>query len=423
MSDYSDEEFENDENVAVSTDNSTYKFSKKTNHTSHPSSNSKDEAIEPRKPAKPPANDGKKERPTQRVISNSSIPSSIVPVSGKEKKKKKKAEKKRIKKEKKRAKKERKARKIEEDEEKFESRIWNESAEGYRNGRSRFRMSCDQMREKDFGEGESMGGTRVGSSLMHTAYAGDAHIDDLDRVLNPSKKKKEGRKSSGGHDSNSEDSDTREDLEYGMEVIASVTSRAEQAWKCDIKETDASGWTALHYAASKGHSDVIRRLIKMAGNSDGIEGDGGEENNGNDDDVSYVDFQDTLMGWTPLHLSCVELHTDAIVALLESGANPTIGDDVGDRPIDVISKKPKMSKKRAKIRKLLKDAMRENWGNEDVWGVSSDEDDYGSATDEETTSEEEEEGREESEEDSDNDNDNDNDNESNRNDSDYSESD
>ena len=98
-----------------------------------------------------------------------------------------------------------------------------------------------------------------------------------------------------------------------------------------------------------------------------------------DEDAPFVDFQDTMMGWTPLHLACVELHLDAIKELLDGGANPTIADDVGDRPLDVIPRKDVMSKKRSEIRKVVRE-----WGKkddvDDLWGVSSD-DDFGSASD------------------------------------------
>ena len=91
----------------------------------------------------------------------------------------------------------------------------------------------------------------------------------------------------------------------------------------------------MHWAASKGHAETIKRLIRQIGKG---EQQGGDEDaggvGGGEEDTPYVDFQDGLLGWTALHLACVELHLDAVKELLRGGADPGVRDDVGDRPLD-----------------------------------------------------------------------------------------
>ena len=143
------------------------------------------------------------------------------------------------------------------------------------------------MKKNGYDDGEATGGTKVASSLMHAAYAGDQHIDDVEQILKPEggkatkKKKKKSRSDDNGY-SSSDDSLTREDLSYGKEVIANQTKCAPQVWNCDLKETDESGWTALHYAASKGHGDTIAKLLRAAGKKRS----GNEDLEGSDPTVS-----------------------------------------------------------------------------------------------------------------------------------------
>jgi len=327
------------------------------------------------------------------------IPSAAVPVSSKKakaaKKERKEAKKaaKRDKKEVKRRERERERERELPEETTFESRIWNTSAEGFKNGRSRFRMNAAMMRSKDFDEHACTGGTKFASSLMHTAYSGDDHLDDLKKILHLSSSSPKKNYSS----SSSSESETEI---YGKDIITRLASRAPQNWRCDVQEVDDSGWSALHYAASKNNAETIRTIVKEAEAGSGSAEDhitGGAEN-----DIPFVDFQDKLMGWTALHLACVELHLEAVSALLDSGANPTIQDDGGDRCLEVVPKKSEKttSIKRGRIRSLLKKKIREFSGEAaDVWDVSSDDSDFGSGIDD-SSSEEEDEEEEESDSDS-----------------------
>ena len=139
----------------------------------------------------------------------------------------------------------------------FESRIWNTSAEGFKNGRSRFRMNAAMMRSKDFDEHACTGGTKFASSLMHTAYSGDDHLDDLKKILHLSSSSPKKNYSS----SSSSESETEI---YGKDIITRLASRAPQNWRCDVQEVDDSGWSALHYAASKNNAETIRTIVKEA---------------------------------------------------------------------------------------------------------------------------------------------------------------
>ena len=70
----------------------------------------------------------------------------------------------------------------------------------------------------------------------------------------------------------------------------------------DPNGTDRHGWTALHWATSKGHSAVLEVLID------------------NDSDVNAADF---INGWTPLHLSAINNQLGAAETLLDAGASST----------------------------------------------------------------------------------------------------
>lgn len=92
----------------------------------------------------------------------------------------------------------------------------------------------------------------------------------------------------------------------------------------DPNGTDRHGWTALHWATSKGHSAVLEVLID------------------NDSDVNAADF---INGWTPLHLSAINNQLGAAETLLDAGASCSIKDKYGDYPKDCV--------RRSKARKNL----------------------------------------------------------------------
>lgn len=60
------------------------------------------------------------------------------------------------------------------------------------------------------------------------------------------------------------------------------------------------GWSAMHFAASYGHTACIKKLLKLKG------------------DVSARTYR---FGWTPLHYAAHDGHDDACEALLLGGAN------------------------------------------------------------------------------------------------------
>mmetsp|Transcript_17715 Transcript_17715/g.43968 ORF Transcript_17715/g.43968 Transcript_17715/m.43968 type:complete len:243 (-) Transcript_17715:129-857(-) len=71
-------------------------------------------------------------------------------------------------------------------------------------------------------------------------------------------------------------------------------------------------FTSLHYAASKGHVDVLDLLLKSGGND--------------------LVHKRTASSETPLHLACAKAHTKVIELLLEKGAQVNVQNHEGDTP-------------------------------------------------------------------------------------------
>jgi 26S proteasome non-ATPase regulatory subunit 10 len=79
----------------------------------------------------------------------------------------------------------------------------------------------------------------------------------------------------------------------------------------DIDETDDSGWTALHLAASTGNLSVIDQLYQM---------------------VPDVNAQ-TTRGQTALHFATSKGHIDVVRSLLDHGASPRTKDSLNQTPL------------------------------------------------------------------------------------------
>jgi len=81
----------------------------------------------------------------------------------------------------------------------------------------------------------------------------------------------------------------------------------------DPNVKDKVGETPLHYAAERGHLDVVKLLLEH-----------GADPNVQDND-----------GWTPLHYAAKKCHVDVARVLLDHGADLTIRDNKGRIPLDI----------------------------------------------------------------------------------------
>ncbi|KDQ62971.1 hypothetical protein JAAARDRAFT_28959 [Jaapia argillacea MUCL 33604] len=106
----------------------------------------------------------------------------------------------------------------------------------------------------------------------------------------------------------------------------------------DINYQDGLGNTALHYAASRGSTDVLEHILSH--------------------DECDVDPINRLEGATPLHLALQikdqELREYIVDSLLEAGADTKIKDKNGDTALDLL--RPGDEKIRAMIRKAQAEA-------------------------------------------------------------------
>jgi hypothetical protein len=96
----------------------------------------------------------------------------------------------------------------------------------------------------------------------------------------------------------SDEEDANEEPELNQSLLFAVFNERLEGVKTALRKganyfyRDRHGWTALHWAASKGFDDIIEALI------DHVKSKGRNI-------AKYVNAQDTLTGWTPLHVSAV----------------------------------------------------------------------------------------------------------------------
>jgi hypothetical protein len=94
----------------------------------------------------------------------------------------------------------------------------------------------------------------------------------------------------------SDEEDANEEPELNQSLLFAVFNERLEGVKTALRKganyfyRDRHGWTALHWAASKGYDDIIEALI------DHVKSKGRNI-------AKYINAQDTLTGWTPLHVS------------------------------------------------------------------------------------------------------------------------
>lgn len=129
---------------------------------------------------------------------------------------------------------------------------------------------------------------------------------------------------------------------YGhQEVVAILLSQG-----ADIDATMPGDMTALHLAAQEGQDEVVRCLIQRGADPEVENIDGAlplhlAAAGGHGSTIfllltpdSDINSQDSA-GTTPLHLAAAYGHLDAVSLLLTKGANALIEDDAGKIPIDL----------------------------------------------------------------------------------------
>jgi ankyrin repeat protein len=81
--------------------------------------------------------------------------------------------------------------------------------------------------------------------------------------------------------------------------------------RTDVDAADSDQWTALHWAAAKGHTEIVSLLLEKGAN---------------------VNVQDKD-GWTPIFGAATWGRTDVVSLLLENRADPNIPNKYGETPI------------------------------------------------------------------------------------------
>lgn len=142
----------------------------------------------------------------------------------------------------------------------------------------------------------------VEASKEVTSYAGNNKEDSQAAVKRLDYSEDENEEESDNEvdpDSGTDDEDVQYDDQASRELLFAIhNEKSEQVQKVlrkegvNIKYQDRHGWSALHWAASKGNSEIVELIIdhRRAVQHKNVK--------------SLVNMQDKLAGWTPLHVSC-----------------------------------------------------------------------------------------------------------------------
>lgn len=120
----------------------------------------------------------------------------------------------------------------------------------------------------------------------------------------------------------------------------------------NINHRDAYGWTALHWAAARGHHSVVRYLLAEGGKVDAKTKWGDEsiaskvgpqmlQSAYESEKAKIDDIPISVLGHggvTPLMLAVAGGHSGVVRALLEAGANTDLVDDFGNSSISRANK-------------------------------------------------------------------------------------
>lgn len=176
-------------------------------------------------------------------------------------------------------------------------------------------------------------------SLSHSFYAMESYIDfseDAKIIAKPIPKKRQTEKKTG----------VKVRFEPMVELMDAVVNNDKSAIKkilqedeIKVNDRDKLGYTMLHYAASRNHSDLIKYLVEKGA------------------DVNCLDLAD----WTPLHLAAIADNYKACKTLLDLGANFEYPNEEGNTPLDLTED--------AKVKKLLADATTKKLGSKKVRAI------------------------------------------------------
>lgn len=100
-------------------------------------------------------------------------------------------------------------------------------------------------------------------------------------------------------------------------MLETIRELQRDGYLLSVVDTQYHEFTALHYAAQFGHTDVMEFLIS------------------HDVDTNQKDN----MGLTPLHIAAYYGMREAVKVLLRKGANPNLQDKVGSTPLHLAARK------------------------------------------------------------------------------------
>jgi ankyrin repeat protein len=159
---------------------------------------------------------------------------------------------------------------------------------------------------------------------------------DRYRIQDEEKKLEDDDLSNGNRSDGDDDEDDDLDPKLSLQVtqyLAAVNRGEIREVQHYIKDDeipltcrDRHGWTALHWAASSGHSDIITVVLES------LQRKGKRL-------TKFVNCKEHITGWTALHIACVYCRVACVKALLSFGAKVDMKDNLDEYPVDCIGSK------------------------------------------------------------------------------------
>ena len=135
----------------------------------------------------------------------------------------------------------------------------------------------------------------------------------------------------GDDDDDDDDDDNNSDPTLERELfVATYRGNARKVDKllstgASYKAKDIHSWSALHWAVSEGHDDIVEILIDHAkrGSPAKLK--------------KFINGKDSLSGWAPLHVAAIKGQKLCLKLLINAGAKANIKNHFGETPLQCIN--------------------------------------------------------------------------------------
>lgn len=153
-----------------------------------------------------------------------------------------------------------------------------------------------------------------------------------------------------GSDDDDDDDDDRENSDPALDRELFVATFRGNARKVDkllntgarYQAKDMHGWTALHWAASEGHDDIMELLLDCA-----------KRTSSPSKFKKILHCKDILSGWTALHVAAIKGQKVCIKLLINAGAKMSLKNHFSETPLECVDAES-IADKKAIVKLLTK---------------------------------------------------------------------